>query len=255
VCIGFVMDTILTVTGLHYTYANGVKALDGVSFALNESERLAIVGGNGAGKTTLILHLNGTVRGDGTVTVYGHTIGESPIKDVRRVVGVLFQDSDDQLFMPTVIEDVAFGLLNAGFNRDGAKAKAVEALEAMDAVHLMDREPSELSVGEKKRVALAAILALEPPIIAFDEPAAGLDPQGRRKLMGIIGRLDAGIVIATHDLELALELCDRALVITQGKVIAGGTPADLFIDPLLMGKSGLEVPCSITTGTLRKSVV
>jgi cobalt/nickel transport system ATP-binding protein len=249
------MDAILTVTGLSYTYGNGVKALDDVSFALREGERLAIVGGNGAGKTTLLLHLNGILRGGGTVTVNGHTIGESPIRDVRRSVGVLFQDSDDQLFMPTVIEDVAFGLLNAGFNRGEAKAKAVEALETMDAVHLMDREPNELSVGEKKRVALAGILALEPPLLAFDEPAAGLDPQGRRKLMGIIDRLDAATVIATHDLDLALELCDRALVITHGTIIAEGLPPDLFINPLLMGKSGLEVPCSMKTGPLKKSVV
>lgn len=243
--IGLVMDPILTVAGLSYTYGNGVKALDGVSFTLSEGERMAIVGGNGAGKTTLLLHLNGTLRGDGTITVYGHTIGESPIRDVRRAVGILFQDSDDQLFMPTVIEDVAFGLLNAGFNRAETKDRAVEALEAMDAVHLMDREPSELSVGEKKRVALAGILALEPPILAFDEPAAGLDPQGRRKLVGIIDRLDTATVVATHDLEFALKLCDRALVLSKGRFTAEGRPDRLFVDASLMETSGLEVPYSL----------
>jgi cobalt/nickel transport system ATP-binding protein len=245
------MEPPLKVTDLSYTYSNGVNALDNVSFVLGEGESLAVVGGNGAGKTTLLLHLNGILRGDGIVTVSGYTIGKSPIKNVREKVGVLFQNPDDQLFMPTVIEDVAFGLLNAGFDRNEAKEKAVYFLETMDVIHLADSGPNELSVGEKKRVALAGILALEPPILAFDEPAAGLDPQGRRILIRIINRLDTSTVIATHDLELALELCDRALVLNRGRVTAEGRPPELFGDEPLMEASGLEVPCSVGIATLK----
>jgi cobalt/nickel transport system ATP-binding protein len=240
------MGPIITVEKLRYTYPGGTRALDGAGFVVEESERVAVVGGNGAGKTTLMLHLNGILRGGGTVTVAGMTVGRSPINNIRRAVGVVFQDPDDQLFMPTVLEDVAFGLLNAGYDPDAAKEKAVAVLNNLGAAHLANREPRELSVGEKKRVALAGVLALEPQVLALDEPAAGLDPRGRRALMVTINRINASIIIATHDLELALELCSRAFILGGGRIIREGTPAELFADWELMDANGLEVPYSLS---------
>ncbi len=239
------MGYILKVKDLVYDYPGGVSALDGVSFSLARGERLAVVGGNGAGKTTLLLHMNGILEGDGTVEVAGMRIGDDPIADIRRRVGMLFADPDDQLFMPTVIEDVAFGLLNAGLGRAVAKQKAIDALEALSASHLAQREPRRLSRGEKKRAALAAVLALEPEVLAMDEPASGLDPAGRREFIRTINGLDSSMIIATHDLELALEVCNRAIVLNGGRAIEEGATRELLLDEGLMSANGLEVPVSL----------
>lgn len=244
------MGHIITVKELQYTYPDGTKALDGASFNVEEGERVAVVGGNGAGKTTLMLHLNGILRGGGTVTVAGLTVGRSPINNIRRAVGVVFQDPDDQLFMPTVLEDVAFGLLNAGYDPDVAKEKAIAVLKDLGADYLLNREPRELSVGEKKRVSLACVLALEPQVLALDEPAAGLDPRGRRGLLLTIKRINASIIIATHDLELALELCSQAFILGGGRIIREGTPVELFADWELMDANALEVPYSLLRSTV-----
>jgi cobalt/nickel transport system ATP-binding protein len=240
------MDNILSVKGLSYSYTDGTEALDGISLTLGRGERLAIVGGNGAGKTTLLLHLNGILRGDGVITVDGLTLNKGNINAIRRKVGLLFPDPDDQLFMPTVLQDVAFGLLNAGLPADEAKLKAYRALDDLNASELAEREPRRLSRGEKKRVALAAVLALKPEVLAMDEPASGLDPGGRRDVIGIIKELDASIIIATHDLELALELCGWALLLGGGRVIAEGEPDEIFGNKRLMSGNGLEVPYSLS---------
>jgi cobalt/nickel transport system ATP-binding protein len=239
------MEYILKVKDLAYDYPGGIPALSGVSFSLARGERLAIVGGNGAGKTTLLLHMNGILEGDGTVEVAGMRIGDSQPAEIRRRVGMLFADPDDQLFMPTVIEDVAFGLLNAGLDRAVAKQKAIDALEALSASHLAQREPRRLSRGEKKRAALAAVLALEPEILVMDEPASGLDPVGRREFIRTINGLDSSMIIATHDLELALEVCNRAIVLNGGSAVAEGATRELLLDEGLMLANDLEVPASL----------
>ncbi len=239
------MDYILNVKNLSYQYSDGIVALNEISFSLAPGERLAVVGGNGAGKSTLLLHLNCILEGEGTVEVDGLRIGKAPPAEIRRRVGLLFADPDDQLFMPTAIEDVAFGLLNAGYDKRGAREKAIETLNALNAAHLAQREPRRLSRGEKKRVALAAVLALEPELLAMDEPASGLDPAGRREFIGIIKELDSSLIIATHDLDLALELCSKAIILNNGYIATEGRPVDLFGDEKLMAANGLEIPLSI----------
>lgn len=236
------MGEAIRVENLRYRYPDGTEALKGISFSIAEGESVAIIGPNGAGKTTLLLHLNGILSGNGKVFVFGEEITRRNLLKVRQLVGLVFQDPDDQLFMPTVVEDVAFGPLNLGLSQDEAIKRAIEALEMVGMSHAVNRSPHQLSFGERKRVAIATVLAMQPKVLVLDEPTANLDPRSRRQLLNLLKQLDVTKIVATHDLDAALSLCERAILIDEGKVVADGETLRLLSDESLMEAHGLEVP-------------
>jgi cobalt/nickel transport system ATP-binding protein len=228
---------------LSFAYADGTRALDGVSFRIEHGESVAIVGANGAGKSTLLLHLVGClVPTAGAVRVGDVPLAKATLAMVRRAVGMVFQDPDDQLFMPTVFEDVAFGPANQGLLPDEIEARAQRALEAVGAAHLRDRPPYRLSIGEKRRVAIATALSTSPDILVLDEPTSSLDPRSRRQLIALLSRFSHTKILATHDLDLVLELCDRTIVLARGRIAADGRTEELLRDRALLEANGLELP-------------
>jgi cobalt/nickel transport system ATP-binding protein len=234
---------IVEVAGLRYAYPDGTKALDGVSFRITHGESVALVGANGAGKSTLLLHLNGCLLpAAGTVRIGDFPVTKATLAAVRRSVGMVFQDPDDQLFMPTVFDDVAFGPLNLGLPPEEAEARVTRALETVDAVHLRDRPPYRLSAGEKRAAAIATVLAMSPDILVLDEPTAGLDPRSRRSLIRLLASFQHTKILATHDLDLALDLCARTIVMQRGRVAADGPTAQLLRNRALLEESHLELP-------------
>ncbi|WP_405854262.1 energy-coupling factor ABC transporter ATP-binding protein [Streptomyces sp. NBC_00090] len=233
----------LDVRGLAYAYPDGHQALFGVDLTVGRGERVALLGPNGAGKTTLVLHLNGILTGGaGTVTVAGLPVGKKHLAEIRRRVGIVFQDPDDQLFMPTVREDVAFGPAAAGLR--GAELDAVvrRALERVGMEEYADRPPHHLSFGQRRRVAVATVLAMEPEILVLDEPSSNLDPASRRELADILRSLDVTVLMVTHDLPYALELCPRAVILSEGVIAADGRTGDILADTELMARHRLELP-------------
>ena len=239
------MRPAIRVRGLRYSYPDGIEALRGIDLEVGEDERVALIGPNGAGKTTLLLHLDGLLRGDGEIEVLGMPLEKRTLPEIRRRVGFLFQDPDAQLFMPRVFDDVAFGPRNLGLPEGEVRARVAEALRAVGMEGTADQEPHRLSMGEKKKIALATVLSMRPQILLLDEPTSNLDPRGRRELIGIIRGLDATVIIATHDLELVLELCERAVLMDRGEIIADGPAREILGDPDLMYPHGLEVPPSL----------
>lgn len=253
---------ILKVDHLSYRYPSGQAALDDVSFSIGMREVVGLVGPNGAGKTTLLLHLNGLLTGlapidrparsgearAAPVEVLGMPVTPANFAEVRRVVGFMFQDPDDQLFCPTVGEDVAFGPLNLGFPRDEIRRRVGESLAAVGLSGFENRTPQQLSFGERRRVCLAGITACEPNLLALDEPSSNLDPRSRRRLIDILRDLPAAQIIASHDLELILELCERVIVLDQGRIQADGPSHEVLADSSLMLTHGLEVPLSLQYG-------
>lgn len=234
--------TPLEVCGLCYAYPDGHRALNGVSFALGRGEKLALVGPNGSGKSTLMLHLAGCIAAQtGTVSLEGVPVGKD-LKRLREAVGLIFQDPDDQLFMPQVVEDVAFGPVAHGVPAEEAHAKAREVLESLNVGHLAERPPHRLSGGEKRMVALAGILVMHPEIVVLDEPSAALDPRARRRVIEVLQELDKPLILATHDLDMALDVCDRAIVMYEGQVSADGELREVLRDETLLRRNGLELP-------------
>lgn len=229
---------------LSHRYADGRLALDHVSFSIAPGECVALVGPNGAGKTTLFLRLCGVLTGKlGQASVCGLDPADpAHRKKLPETVGVVFQNPDDQLFSPTVLDDVAFGPLNLGATPEEARNRALEALVAVGLPDAADRVPLQLSGGDKRRAALAGVLAMHPTVLLLDEPSAFLDPRGRRDLIGLISKLPGTRLIATHDLDLVLDLCSRVLVLDAGKLVADGPAGELLADPELIEKHGLEVP-------------
>jgi cobalt/nickel transport system ATP-binding protein len=221
------MAKVLEVRGLSYTYDDGTVALQGVDFHLDQGETVALLGPNGSGKTTFALHLNGLLSGKGEVTVCGLRVAKDTAVEVRRRIGMVFQDSDSQLFMPTVIDDVAFGLLNSGLAAVQAVERALAALERVGMRGAAARAPYHLSAGEKKRVAIAGVLAMEPEVLVLDEPTTFLDPPAQRELVGLLAGLPQAKIIVTHDVRLAGALCSRAAFFDAGKIVAEGTVADV----------------------------
>ncbi|WP_255950250.1 energy-coupling factor ABC transporter ATP-binding protein [Streptomyces odontomachi] len=233
----------LEVAGLAFAYPDGHQALFGVDLTIGRGERVALLGPNGAGKTTLVLHLNGILSGGiGTVTVAGLPVGKRTMAEVRRRVGIVFQDPDDQLFMPTVREDVAFGPAAAGAKGAELQERVHRALERVGMAEFADRPPHHLSFGQRRRVAVATVLAMEPEILVLDEPSSNLDPASRRELADILRSLDVTVLMVTHDLPYALELCPRAAILSEGVITADGSTADLLADEDLMRRHRLELP-------------
>ncbi len=224
-----------------YSYPNGTKALDHVSFLISHGEKVALLGLNGAGKSTLILHTNGTLMpASGEVNVGDVPVGKKTLPLVRRSVGMVFQNSDDQLFMPTVEEDVAFGPLNMGLPDDEVGRRVDEALEAVGALELKQRSPSSLSGGQQKAVAIATVLAMGPSILVLDEPTSDLDCTARRRLIDLLKSFHHTLLIATHDLEMARELCPRSLLMSGGRIAADGPTAAILSDTALLASAGMR---------------
>jgi energy-coupling factor transporter ATP-binding protein EcfA2 len=271
------------VCDLSYRYPDGRLALRGVDLTIMPGETVALVGPNGAGKSTLLLHLNGLLPGRGANQLghgHGHGLGHGMAQghahgtgivepgrnglpqvwidglevnarnapEVRRRVGLVFQDPDDQLFSTTVIEDVAFGPLNLGLSPAEARRVAGECLARVDLGEAADRPPHHLSFGERKRVCLAGVLACRPSVLVLDEPTANLDPRGRRRFIQLIRSLPATKLIATHDLEMVLELCNRTILLDAGRIVANGLTRNVLGDPNLLDAHGLEMPLSLKLG-------
>ncbi|MEU2771349.1 ABC transporter ATP-binding protein [Streptomyces sp. NPDC007162] len=233
----------LEVSGLAFAYPDGHQALFGVDFSIGRGERVALLGPNGAGKTTLVLHLNGILGGGaGTVTVAGLPVGRQHLAEIRRRVGIVFQDPDDQLFMPTVREDVAFGPAAAGLRGAELDARVRAALDRVGMAAFADRPPHHLSFGQRRRVAVATVLAMEPEILVLDEPSSNLDPASRRELAEILRTLDVTVLMVTHDLPYALELCPRTLILSDGTIAADGPTGELLSDEALLRAHRLELP-------------
>ena len=234
---------IVEVEELRYSYPDGTEALQGVNFRIEHGESVAVVGANGAGKSTLLLHLNGYLTPEqGKVRIGDYPLNRDTVQDIRRTVGMVFQDPDDQLFMPSVYDDVAFGPLNLGYPAEEVEKRVIEALQQVDALHLKDRPPFHLSGGEKRAVAIATVLSMSPDILVMDEPSTGIDPRGRRLLIEQLKSFKHTKIIATHDLDLVLDLCERTIVIHEGKVTADGPTLEIFKNAELLEKSHLEMP-------------
>jgi cobalt/nickel transport system ATP-binding protein len=233
----------LEVRGLAYAYPDGHQALRRVDLTVAPGERVALLGPNGAGKTTLILHLNGILQGSaGDVYVGGLAVERANLKEIRRRVGIVFQDPDDQLFMPTVRDDVAFGPANLGLRGDALDRRVRDALAAVDMAGAAERPPDHLSFGQRRRVAVATVLAMDPQILVLDEPTSNLDPAARRDLADILDALPVTAIIATHDLPYALELCPRTVILNDGVIVADGPTTEILGNTALMAANRLELP-------------
>ena len=237
------MKNYLSINNLSFEYPDGYKALNNISLNLNEKERLGILGPNGAGKTTLLLHLNGILGSlDGEITIDGLSYTEENIKKIRKSVGLVFQDPDDQLFMPTVLEDVMFGPRNFGYSFDEAKSLSLQALEQVKMLDFIDKAPHHLSFGQKRKVAIASVLASKPNLIVLDEPSSNLDPASRRELIEILKSLEITIILVTHDLPMALEVCERSLILNRGKIEIIDSTYNILTNEKVMKENRLELP-------------
>jgi cobalt transport protein ATP-binding subunit len=233
----------LAVERLAFAYPDGRQALFGVDLRVEPGERVALLGPNGAGKTTLVLHLNGVLSGgSGRVEVAGLPVEKRTLKEIRRRVGIVFQDPDDQLFMPTVAQDVAFGPANFGVSGAELDERVRAALESVGMAEHADRSPLHLSGGQRRRVALATVLACDPEILVLDEPSANLEPVARRELAEVLLGLNRTMLMVTHDLPYALQLCPRGVLIDDGVVVADGPTRDLLADTELLAAHRLELP-------------
>jgi cobalt/nickel transport system ATP-binding protein len=236
----------LDVSGLAFAYPDGHQALFGVDLQIPRGQQVALLGPNGAGKTTLVMHLNGLLAaGVGSVHVAGtkiDTTDKASLADIRAKVGVVFQDPDDQLFMPTVREDVAFGPINMGLHGEELDQVVSQALAQVGMTDFADRPPHHLSFGQRRRVAVATVLAMQPEILILDEPSSNLDPASRRELAEILQSLDVTLLMVTHDLPFALQLCERSVVLSGGKIVADGNTIDILTNDELMRSHRLELP-------------
>lgn len=233
----------LEVRGLAFAYPDGLQALFGVNLTVARGERVALLGPNGAGKTTLVLHLNGVLTaGIGSVHVGGLELNKANLKEIRRRVAIVFQDPDDQLFMPTVREDVAFGPANLGIRGHELDTRIHDALAAVGMTDHAHRPPHHLSYGQRRRVAVATVLAMQPEILVMDEPTSNLDPAAKRELADILKGLDLTMLMVTHDMPYALELCERAIVMNEGTIAGDGPTHEIMADESLMRANRLELP-------------
>lgn len=234
------MEAIVAISDLSFSYPDGKQALDGISLAVMPGEKIALVGANGAGKSTLLLHLNGIFEGSGQIVVGGLEVKKNNLAQIRALVGVVFQNPDDQLFSPTVFEDVAYGPIYQGLDKAAVLEKVKQALEAVHMQGYEERNPYHLSGGEKKRIAIATVLSMQPKILVFDEPTAGLDPRARRELIDLLHELPQTMLIATHDLGLVKRLTTRTVILNRGKIAADGPTPEILADEQLLEANGLR---------------
>lgn len=245
---------IVEARNLRHVYPDGMIALRDVSFRITHGESVAIIGANGAGKSTLLQHLSGCLEATaGQIRIGDTPLTKSTLPDIRRTVGMVFQNPDDQLFMPTVFEDVAFGPLNLGLTGDDVDRRVTGALKQVGAAHLRTKPPYHLSGGEKKRVAIATVLAMAPDILVMDEPTSGLDPFARRQLMSLLREFRHTKIFTSHDLDMVLELCDRTIILHEGEIVADGATKEIFLDDALLTACRLEKPfamqgCPVCSG-------
>jgi cobalt/nickel transport system ATP-binding protein len=243
---------IIELENVHFTYPDGTRALEGISFQIIHGESVGIVGANGAGKSTLLLQINGILfPTQGSVRIGETTLSKRTVKEIRKRIGFVFQNPDDQIFMPTVFEDVAFGPLHLGWELEKVEQSTIRALERVNCLHLRDRPPHKLSEGQKRCVSIAAVISMDPDILIMDEPSANLDPRSRRQLIQLVRTFEHSKILATHDLDMILELCQRTIIIAAGRVAADGPTPELLSDEELLEKNGLEKPLSLQPPALR----
>jgi cobalt/nickel transport system ATP-binding protein len=229
-----------------FRYPDGTEALRGINFRITHGEAVGVVGANGAGKSTLLQHMNGYLMPTaGTVTIGDLSLSTKTRREIRKKVGIVFQNPDDQLFMPTVFDDVAFGPLNLGMDEAAVRERVHDALNMVHNLELRDKPPHHLSAGQKSSVAIAAVMAMGPDILAMDEPAANLDPRSRRLLIGLLKTFRHSKIIASHDLDLILDVCERCIVIGGGKVVADGPSTEILSNRALLEENSLELPLSL----------
>jgi cobalt/nickel transport system ATP-binding protein len=238
--------------GLTFAYAAGSRVLAGLDLTVGHGERVAVLGPNGAGKTTFMLHLNGLLRGGGELEVAGLPVRPDTLPALRARVGLVFQDPDDQLFMTTVAEDVGFGPRNLGYDGDAVTRRTTEALRAVRMEHAADRAPHQLSMGERRRVTIAGVLAMDPQLLVLDEPSANLDPRARRELLDLLATLDRTLLVVTHDLPFAAELCERAVILSRGRIAADGPCDAVLADAALLAAHDLELPAGFDPSRVRR---
>lgn len=229
----------IAIHDLSYAYDDGRIAIENVSLDFNPGEKAALVGPNGAGKTTLLLHLNGILRGQGEVVVAGQVLDERTVKAIRARVGLVFQSPDDQLFSSTVYDDVAYGLIYQGLDKALIEERVAQALDAVGMPGSQARSPYHLSLGEKKRVALATVLCMRPEVLVLDEPTAGLDPRGRRGILNLLAGLNQTLIVATHDLDMVREIFPRVIIMDAGRVVFDGPTRAALADRALLEAHGL----------------
>ena len=237
----------IVIENLTYTYPDGTKALNDVNLAIEAGERVALIGANGSGKSTLQLHLNGIILPQsGSIKVGEWQVNSDNLRDIRNFVGLVFQNPDNQLFMPTVWEDVTFGPKNRGWRDEELTERAKKAMMMVDidSEYYGSRNTENLSGGEKKRIAIAGVLAMEPQVLVLDEPSAQLDPRSRRQLIELLKNLSLTQLVATHDLDMALELCDRTVVLSQGQIVYDGQTEKIMSNPDFLVQHSLESPLS-----------
>lgn len=241
--IGNMAEKIVQIEGLSFTYPDGHQALNNINLAVERGESVAFIGPNGAGKSTLLLHLNGILRSrNGAVKVLGHAVTENYLRLIRSQVGLVLQDPEDQLFSPTVFDDVAFGPINMGCSEEEVRQRVRLALQRVGMDGYEKRSPHHLSVGEKKRIAIATVLSMNPEVLVLDEPTSNLDPRGRWELIELLRGLSLTKLIATHDLEMVRELCERTVLLDQGRVVADGPTLSILSDQALLAEHGLAPP-------------
>lgn len=249
------MSKVLEISGLAFAYPDGHQALFGVNLSLESGERVALLGPNGAGKTTLVMHLNGILHGGtGTVRINGLEVNpqnKREIKEIRRRVGIVFQDPDDQLFMPTAWEDVAFGPRNLGLQDAELAARVDKALADVRMTEFADRPPHHLSFGQRRRIALASVLAMQPEVLVLDEPSSNLDPASRRELADILRSLNLTVLMVTHDLPFAYEICPRSVILAGGVITADAATDAILSDETLMEANRLELPFGFDLASAR----
>jgi cobalt/nickel transport system ATP-binding protein len=238
-------EPILQLEDVRYRYPTGPEALAGVTFSVAPGERVGLIGPNGAGKSTLLLSIAGFVPAAGTIRLAGHTLTRDTVRDVRRHLGLVFQDPDDQLFMPRVGDDVAFGPTTLGLSPEEVHARVHEALAAVDLEGYEMRAPYHLSVGEKRRAALATVLAMRPQVLALDEPTANLDPRSRRRLIRLLRGLEGTLVVVGHDLDMILDVCGRTVLLDGGRVAADGPSEEILGQKEFLESHGLELPLAV----------
>lgn len=233
----------LAIKDLYYSYPDGHSALNGVNLNFAQGERVALIGANGSGKSTLLLHIAGALAAQkGEILLNNKLINSKNLGELRKVTGLIFQEPDDQLFMPSVLEDVCFGLIANNIKQDEAKERALKVLDDLNISHLASRPPHRLSGGEKRMAALAGILVMQPEFLILDEPSSALDPKARRLVINTLNKLNQTILLATHDLDMALDVCERTVILNNGQVSASGKLPELLQDEKLLIQNGLELP-------------